>query len=157
MGKGGITLTSSARALVLVDGENNPDLDPPHLLSQLDGRYEVTDTLVFADFRKDWVRRLARRCAKADVTMIHVESQNGNGSSKGAVDKTMYLTMWKHVNNGASPSVFVIVSGDKVFAHHVRVLRDLGKRVIVAANPNRVSRILKDAANEFIPLQWNSR
>ena len=143
---------SDISAVVFIDAENNPDLEPSRLLSRLDAKFDVSEVLAFADFTKDWMRGIARRLHKAGITMIHVESRNGRGFRANAVDKVMSKTIRQRAGNGRSPSVFVIVSGDQGFTGPVYALRGLRKRVVIAANPHRTSRRLMQAANDFVPL-----
>ncbi|GAB4531757.1 MAG: hypothetical protein Kow0063_11410 [Anaerolineae bacterium] len=156
-------MTVRRTAVILIDLENQTDLDLAALRGHLRGRFYLVDQLAFADYSRPSMRPAADRVAAAGVTRVQVDTcqpeeaavataaGGAAGYARNAVDQVMArildrLAGYEHID------AIIVVSGDNYFVRPVKRARRMGKRVIVAANPDRASRQLQNAANEFISL-----
>jgi hypothetical protein len=152
-------------AVVLIDLENQADLSLEALRGQLRQRFYLIGQLAFADYSRPSLRSVASRLGNDGVTRVHVDTSlpqglahtydgagaRASGSLPNGVDHVMAKILDCFAGRDYVAAI-VVVSGDNYFAQHVKRARRMGKRVIVAANPDRTGRRLLDAASEFISL-----
>jgi len=151
-------------AVILIDLENQTDLNLAALRGHLGGRFYLLDQLAFADYSRPSMRAAAGRVTAAGVTPVQVDTRQleetvvargANGYVRNGVDRVMARILDRYARRDYIHAI-VVVSGDNYFAHPVRRARRLGKRVIVAANPNRAGRRLQRVASEFICLHGHT-
>jgi len=138
-------------AVILIDLENQTDLNIEVLRAQLVERFYLVEQLAFADYSRPSLRSLAGHLECDRVTQVHVNTSNGTGYIRNKVDQVMARILDRFAQREHMATI-VVVSGDNYFTQSVRRARRLGKRVIVAANPDRTGRRLLKAADEFISL-----
>jgi uncharacterized LabA/DUF88 family protein len=145
------------RCAIFIDVQNMAYLDPRALLTTIGREFRIEEKVAFADYSQNSVRSIATRLSLAGIDMLHVQSQqNGGNHTKSYVDQAMVSRIWRVFHrHGDEITTFVIVSGDSDFKHTILVLKDLGKKTVVVANPNSVSNQLLEIADRFIPVNSN--
>lgn len=141
-------------AVILIDLENQTDLNLAALHGYLGGRFYLVDQLAFADYSRPSMRLAAGRATAAGMTLVQVDTRQPEDAAsyvRNGVDRAMARILDRLAQREYIDAI-VVVSGDNYFARPVRRARRLGKRVIVAANPDRAGRRLQSVANEFISL-----
>jgi uncharacterized LabA/DUF88 family protein len=145
------------RCAIFIDVQNMAYLDPRALLTTIGQEFRIEEKVAFADYSQNSVRSIATRLSLAGIDMLHVQSQqNGGNHAKSYVDQAMVSRIWRVFHrHGDEITTFVIVSGDSDFKHTILVLKDLGKKTVVVANPNSVSNQLLKIVDRFIPVNSN--
>jgi uncharacterized LabA/DUF88 family protein len=138
-------------AAVFIDAENHPDLDVSVLIERLD-RFAIVERHAYADWRNCRLTRLAEQLECEDFDMHHTWSGRRCGAQKDKADGLMGRDMVRLVSRCPEIEAVIIVSGDAFFVHAVRQLQRQDKRVILAADPLRVSKRLHGTADEYLPL-----
>ena len=142
---------SRPKAAIFVDVENQTDLRISELMDRLRG-YDIVERQAYADWRNWCLDGLAEGLERADFQLYYARSGRYIGARKNTADGYMVRGMLDAFAKRPEITIFVIVSGDGYFSHITRDLRQRGKAVIVAANPDRVNRLLRGLANCYLPL-----
>ncbi len=137
------------KAAVFVDAENHPDLDVSALIKRL-RQFDIVERHACADWRNRRLDRLAEQLEGADFEMYHTWSGHRPGVYKNKADSHMARNISQVLAGRPEIQVIIIVSGDEFFTHVARKLRQQGKRIIVAADPLRASKTLRNTANEYL-------
>lgn len=140
-----------AKAGVFVDAENHPDLQVSVLMKLL-GAYGVVEQHAYADWRNRRLGSLTCSLAREGFEMHHVWSGYRLGTRKNTADGYMARHIMQVLTRCPEIDTVIIVSGDAFFVNLAHHLRREARRVIVAADPFRVSRELCDVADEYLPL-----
>jgi bifunctional ADP-heptose synthase (sugar kinase/adenylyltransferase) len=154
-------MVSRRTAVVLIDLENQTDLRVKTLQGHLARRFYLIDQLAFADYSRPALRSVAGRIMAAGVTPVHVDTAqpgglDGTGGTTSFVHNGVDWVMAKILDRFAKRDhiyAIVVVSGDNYFVQPIKRARRVGKRVIVAANPDRTGRRLQRVASEFVSLR----
>lgn len=140
-----------AKAIVFVDSENHPDLHVSGLMQRL-RHFDIMERHAYADWRNRHLDPLSRSLVREGFEMCHTWSGRRPGTQKNTADSYLARGIMQVLAQRLGIEVVVIVSGDAFFTHITRQLQWQGKRVIVAADPFRVSRELRNVADEYLPL-----
>jgi uncharacterized LabA/DUF88 family protein len=141
----------SSQAALFVDAENHPDLQVSALMKQL-GPYNVLERHAYADWRNRCLGSLARSLTREGFEMHHVWSGFRLGAQKNTADGYMAWHIMQVLTRRSEIDTVIIVSGDAFFANLADNLHRGARRVIVAADPFRMSKELRDMADEYLPL-----
>jgi len=134
-----------------VDAENHADLHISALMQRLE-RFDIVERHAYADWRNWRLDRLAEQLEDADFEMHHAWSGHRPGAHKDRADDHIARAISRVHSEHPEIEAFVIVSGDEFFTQIAQALGQQGKRVIVAADPLRVSKTLRSAAGEYVPV-----
>ena len=142
---------SRPKAAIFVEVENQTDLRVSELMQRL-WEYDIVERQAYADWRNRRLDGLAKQLVDADFQLYHARSGRYIGARKDTADGYMVRGIERVIAPRPEISVIVIVSGDGYFTPITRELRQQGKAVIVAADPNRANHGLRSQASRYLPL-----
>ena len=139
---------------LLIDIANCCNVNFAQLLELARRRGELVITRAYGNFAncRD-LSEAAQQLFLLGVHLIHCPAwPNGSGEMKSTADETLMRDAHTLLFTEPNLSRFVIASGDGHFVPLVSGIRRRGRQAIVMANRQQTSDLLKQAANEYVPL-----
>ena len=152
--------SSRPKALVFVDYEHwffclkkfyNLTPDIIEWRKELEGKYEIVDLIVFADFIQEGIQEQLNKIRLVTNSIIETR-QATDKYKKDMTDFVMLDSIYQAANEKNDVDAYIIVTGDAHFQSVVKYLKQKRKRVVIYGVKNGFSNQLKTIADEAIEL-----
>lgn len=142
------------QAALLIDTANCRNVDFTQLLDLARKGGELAVTRAYGNFANSRdLSEAAQQLFLLGVQLIHCPAwPNGSGGMKSTADEVLMRDTHTLLFTEQSLSRFVIASGDGHFIPLVCEIKRQGRKAIVMANRQQISDMLKQAADEYVPL-----
>jgi uncharacterized LabA/DUF88 family protein len=144
--------TSRTKTGMFIDTANcrNVDIEQMLRLARRYGAVEVAHA--YGNYGWSDLRDVAQQLFLLGVRLIHCPAWHNGSELKSIADETMMSDALSMLDGKSRIRRFILCTGDGHYLPVVCAIKKRGGQVIIMADPARISHVLQDAADKFIPL-----